>query len=248
MSQLQKKSFVASAMGHFILLAVLIAAPTFLVARYESAGLSKGNPNDPTITVLPSEQVEKALRESSRSSPAPPSPLPQPSSVVSQRPARLSPKLPQIDPVLRTRAEKQPSIPRNDPADAAENFRKQVETTSDVIRKRVGSGSATETIISGVNSSYDYRQAVKAAYDGAWLVPDDVADEDATVKVSVTISRTGTVVSSEILKRSGTPSLDASIAGLLDRVQTIGRPFPDGDQEAQRTFTINFNLRSKRPL
>ncbi len=241
MSQLQKKSFVASLMGHIVLLAVLVAGPTFLVAKYQSTNSTASDSTDLTITILPNEQVEKALTGSA----APQLPLPQSPQVTTPRP---SPKLPQIDPVLRTRTVKQPALQQGDFADAAENIRQQVQGAADVIRKQTGSSRAAETIVSGNNAAAEYREAVKAAYDDAWFVPDEVANDDATVKVSVTILRSGVVAASEILHRSGVAPLDKSIASTLDRVKTVDRPFPDDDPETQRTFIINFNLRSKRPL
>jgi len=228
-------------MGHIILLAVLVAGPTFLVAKYQSTNSSASASTDLTITILPNEQVEKALTGNV----AHQSPLPQSPRETTPRP---SPKRPQIDPIMRIRTTKQPSLQQGGSTDAAENFRKQVQTTADVIRKQTGSSGATETIVSGSSAAAEYREAVKAAYDDAWFVPDEIADDEATVRVSVTVLRSGVVAASEILNSSGVAPLDKSIASTLDRVKTIGRPFPDGDPETQRTFIINFNLRSKRPL
>ena len=149
MSQLQKKSFVASVTGHFLLLAVLLVGPAGLVA-----GCSQYNARNRSVPiVLPSES----------------------------------------------------------------------------------------------NGGY-YAQVTKAVYEEAWRVPDDFTNKEATVKVLVTVSRNGVVAASQILKRSAVPELDTSIEAVLDRVKSIGRPFPEGDPETQRTFIINFNLKAKRLL
>ena len=91
----------------------------------------------------------------------------------------------------------------------------------------------------------DYASQVKIRYDGAWTPPDDMASDDVTTKVSVTISRDGSVVSARIISRSGEARVDASVQRALDRVDFIG-PFPDGAKEKERTFIINFNPQARR--
>ena len=90
-----------------------------------------------------------------------------------------------------------------------------------------------------------YASVVKSRYDGAWTPPDDMASDDVTTKVSVTISRDGTVVSSRIIGRSGEARVDASVQRALDRVDFIA-PFPEGAKEKERTFIINFNPQARR--
>jgi TonB family protein len=92
-----------------------------------------------------------------------------------------------------------------------------------------------------------YASVVKRIYDAAWTPPADAASDTANVKVSVTIARDGTVVSSHILDRSGDSEVDATVRRTLDRV-TFVAPFPDGATEKERTFIINFNLNAKRML
>ena len=70
--------------------------------------------------------------------------------------------------------------------------------------------------------------------------------EDATAEVRVTIASDGTVICQTIIKRSGDPAVDASVQRALDRVTTIGRPFPEGAKEKQRTYIIPFNMKTKR--
>ena len=91
----------------------------------------------------------------------------------------------------------------------------------------------------------NYASVVKSRYDGAWTPPDDMASDDVTTKVSVTISRDGTVVSSRIIGRSGEARVDASVQRALDRVDFIA-PFPEGAKEKERTFIINFNPQARR--
>jgi TonB family protein len=93
----------------------------------------------------------------------------------------------------------------------------------------------------------NYSQAIKTTYTDAWITPEDVNDESATVQVTVTIARDGRVTSSSILKTSGIGALDKSVQNVLDRVRKLP-PFPEGAKDLQRTFKLNFNLKSKRSL
>jgi outer membrane biosynthesis protein TonB len=94
----------------------------------------------------------------------------------------------------------------------------------------------------------NYAQYVKTVYTEAWAAPADINDDNATTKASVTIARDGTVVSWKIVDLSGNSAMDASVRNTLERVRTIGREFPTGAKEDQRTFTISFNLKAKRQL
>ena len=92
----------------------------------------------------------------------------------------------------------------------------------------------------------NYAQWVKTVYEDAWDPADDLLDDESTAQVTVTILKNGDVITARITKRSGVSSLDKSVQRALDKVRTIGRPFPEGAKEDQRTFTINFNLKAKR--
>lgn len=95
----------------------------------------------------------------------------------------------------------------------------------------------------GGNSTYAW--LVRQAYSNAWLSPQDVTDELATVEVEVTVRRDGKILTSRITKRSGIGSLDRSVQNALNKVFQIP-PFEAGATEDQRTFPIDFNLRSRR--
>jgi TonB family protein len=90
----------------------------------------------------------------------------------------------------------------------------------------------------------NFLQGVKKIYSDAWILPDGIKDDTATVSVSVTIARDGTVISSRILQRSGDAAVNSSVQMTLDRVGRVV-PLPDDSKESQRTVTINFNVKSK---
>ena len=58
--------------------------------------------------------------------------------------------------------------------------------------------------------------------------------------VSVTVDRTGKVLSARIVRKTGDAALDRSVQSALDRVRSIGKPFPSGSNDSKRTFTLDF--------
>jgi TonB family protein len=90
----------------------------------------------------------------------------------------------------------------------------------------------------------NFLQGVKKVYTDAWIVPDGVKDDSATVSVSVTIGRDGSVLSSHIIRRSGDAAVDQSVQMVLDRV-TRTVPLPADSKDKERTVTINFNVKAK---
>jgi hypothetical protein len=98
----------------------------------------------------------------------------------------------------------------------------------------------------GGEAYMDYGLFVRTRFDQAWRTPQDVTDQNATVKAEVIIARDGTIVSTRILQKSGIAALDKSVSEALARVDKIGKPFPEGAKDEKRQFIINFNLKSRR--
>jgi TonB family protein len=112
-----------------------------------------------------------------------------------------------------------------------------------------GNGTTIDLPGPGREAYANYAQVVRSIYDQAWIDPDQVSDDSATVRVEVVVVRDGTVASQQIVQRSGIPALDKSIEEALNRVRLRGLPpFPEGARENQRTFIIQFNLKAKRLL
>ena len=147
-------------------------------------------------------------------------------------------------------------VKNTDHTDADAEERREEKRDRDAARRALtsamrniekNSSTATEVTMPGTSSvSYaNFAQAVKSMYDRAWTAPDDVSNDDANTVVKVTIASDGSVVSSRIVTPSGDAKVDASVQRALDHVTFIA-PFPEGATEKARTFTINFNLQSKR--
>jgi TonB family protein len=76
----------------------------------------------------------------------------------------------------------------------------------------------------------------------AWAVPSGAPN--VTVRVSVTIARDGSVVSTRILEQSGDAAVDTSVEMTLDRVKFVA-PLPDSEKENQRTVNLVFDVKAK---
>jgi hypothetical protein len=51
------------------------------------------------------------------------------------------------------------------------------------------------------------------------------------------------VLSAKIIRKTGDAALDRSVQRALDHVKTIGKSFPSGSKDSQRTFTLDFTPR-----
>jgi TonB family protein len=93
-----------------------------------------------------------------------------------------------------------------------------------------------------------YASLVQKVYLDAWIAPDDTKDDAAITKARVTIANDGRVISADIISRSGDSQMDTSVQRTLDRVPSVGRPFPEGVKDKQRTYILKFDLKVKRGL
>jgi len=106
-------------------------------------------------------------------------------------------------------------------------------------------GTAVDVGGPGGEAYADYAQFVKQMYDDAWVVMSDLTIEQGMAVVKVTIARDGHVIRAVISERSGERQLDLSVQNALDKVKKLP-PFPAEVKDAQRSFTIEFNLKAKR--
>ena len=231
-------------------------------------------PPTPTPT-LPTAQLPPAQPEVQKPAPQPPPQrVPDPPKVEKEKPAKADPEslepkpekkphVVQINPtVINPRERKPPTKPVSDPAATAAaaavatdraNAERNRKFTAALKNIKGGLTSSTQVEMpdgpngpGGGGATYaGYKDVVRKIYFDAWSIPEDVTDDEATIRVSVTIARAGHVISSRILQSSGSKLVDKSIQATLDRV-TFVRPFPEGSKDSQRTFNISFSLKAKK--
>ncbi len=186
------------------------------------------------------ETKPQPKKDSPKPTPAPkPKPKPKPQKRV------IRPNLEKVsrqNPLTSKRAERKPA-PQPDPN---AQFQKNVQNKLQAIRQNL-SGTSTIQVPESSGSPLDaerYARWVRDRYENSWTRPDAAQKASATVSVKIVVARDGTIISETISRRSGDPLLDASIERALKLVKRLPG-FPDGLQEPQTEFTINFNLKSK---
>jgi len=96
----------------------------------------------------------------------------------------------------------------------------------------------------GGEAFINYADLIYTRYYRAWQTPEG-KDVRNPVKVEIVVARDGRVISSRIIRTSGDSQLDGSVRQALDRVTKLPA-FPEGAKDVERTFRINFELKSKR--
>jgi len=270
MNRLQKKCVIATAGFHLLLLVILIVGPAFFSQKPKADDL-------PVLDVIPANLIDAAFNSGVRNAqPPPPAPVVTPPQPSPPQPVVTPPAPPKVEtpePIKEiTKAltpepkpAEKPKIqintqlvtrtaPKNLTANPADDSRRQERLRQQALQNAVRSlknnlTSATTIDMPGNSSAAyaNYAAVVKSIYEQAWVPPDDVQNDDANVKVTVTIARDGTVISARVLTPSGDAGVDASVQRTLDRVTFIA-PFPEGATEKERPYIINFNLKAKRLL
>lgn len=115
------------------------------------------------------------------------------------------------------------------------------------LRGGLSSSTTVEIPGPGGEAYANYEQIVKSIYTQAWIIPDDVTDNEATAKVSIVIARDGTVISARITQGSGNAAADKSVQATLNRIKFVA-PFPEGAKDKERKFSLSFNVKAKRLL
>jgi len=274
MNRLQKKCVIATAGFHLLLLLVLLFGSAFfnpqpkpdntqvldvipanLVDALVSSGVRQAAPPTPAPAIVTPPQPAP---------PTPPQPAPKP--VVTPPPTLterlekiLMPEPKPVKPVPETPAPKTHQIQintqlvsRNTPKNTTtpDNPQRDTRAISTAIRnlqKNLSPGMTVDMPGDSTVAYANYASVVKSIYDQAWTLPDSIANDDENVKVTVTIARDGSVISSRIIEKAGDAPVDNSVQRTLDRVTYIA-PFPDDATDRQRTYTINFNPKAKRTL
>lgn len=157
-------------------------------------------------------------------------------------------------PVVRNTNDKKAAAEAADKAarERAERARAQVAAALKGSVNRLGQNLSSSTTVDLQGGSGDgagavnYGDLVLKKYDDAWTAPNEVDDNEAIVKAKVVIARSGNVISADIIRASGNAVLDQSVQRALG-LRFI-HPFPAGSKDSQRTYIINFNLKTKRGI
>jgi outer membrane biosynthesis protein TonB len=130
---------------------------------------------------------------------------------------------------------------------AREHLAKELGQTAKDLQLGFQNGTTVDVGGPGGEAYASYSALVQQAYDSAWQVLPDLSNQDFATLVRVTISREGRVILSQILRKSGNASMDKSVQRALDKVKLMGLPrFPDFIKDSERSFTIEFNLKTKK--
>jgi periplasmic protein TonB len=272
MDRLQKKCFIASCGMHGVLfLVVLFGAAFFTAEKPPPVGTltmiptkffdnmppgGGGNPNIPrTDARIKGETLEPVP-------PKPPQPVktevpkpkvePKPDVAKAEPPPKTIPKQAPIElrPVSKianaTKPKTDPKAKAQADAKAAQKeLAKAIGQVRENMRQGFTSGTAVEVSGPGGEAYASYRSFVFAAYDNAWTIHPDVANDESAVLTKIVVHRTGRIISAEIVRRSGNVAIDKSVQRALDTVRSLP-PFPEAARDQERTFTIEFNLKAKR--
>ena len=275
MNRLQKKCVLATAGFHLLLLVILFVGPAFFWSREKpddtpvldmipanlvdsaSTGVRSAPPPPPAPAVVPPTPTPPAPTPPPV---VPPTPVPTPEKIEAVKPPKETVK-PDLTPVEKPSVTK-PAPPKINlkltertvtkntatPTPATPDKSKEVNTTLRALRNNLSSATTIDMPPGNSSASAaNYAQVVKSVYERDWTPPDDTASDDANIKVRVTIASDGTVISARVIAPSGDASVDRSVRSTLERVQFIA-PFPPGSTDKERSYIINFNLKSKRLL
>jgi TonB family protein len=179
----------------------------------------------------------------------PPKPAPQ-KTEIPKDPPKTTPKQPaieltRVDKSATSKTKTQNDKPKVDPKAAQKELAKQLGKIREGMQQGFTSGTAVQVHGPGGEAYASYRSFVFAAYDNAWQVQPDIANDESVVIAKVVIHRTGKILSAEISQRSGNSLIDKSVRRALDSVTSLP-PFPQGTSDQERTFVIEFSLKAKR--
>jgi TonB family protein len=125
----------------------------------------------------------------------------------------------------------------------------QIAKSLSALASGVESSGAKGTVVDmpgqgGGEAFAGYETVIYNVYYHAWITPDSVADRLAATDAKIVVARDGTILSAEIISKSGEPALDRSVARVLRAVTKLP-PFPASARDEQRSFIIRFNLKEK---
>ena len=271
MSRLLKKCLFLSIGLHILLAAALLICTAFFVVKPEKimptlsmiapdvldnllnpqpVSTPKKNPNPPVRRIVTPTPPRKVTPTPPRKvTPTPPrkvtpkkqSPALKPTkSKVTPKPKRNTIKIAQNTQTSKgtTGRPEKNTHPKAPPVSA-----KQLNTIKSM---RNQLSAAINVNVAGANAAAftSYANFVVGVYRRTWepLIPSGLV-RSRIAKVSVTIRSDGRVLSAKIIRKTGDAALDRSVQLALERVKRIGKSFPSGSKDSQRTFTLDFTPR-----
>jgi TonB family protein len=271
MDRLQKKCFIASCGMHVVLFLVVLFGAAFFTPEkpkpvetltmipsklIDGASGGGGNPNIPrTEERIKGETLDPVVPKPQPVKPEPPKPRPEPPKpevAKAEPPPKTIPKQAPIElkPISKTANGAKPKVDpkakaQADAKAAQKELAKAIGQVRENMRQGFNSGTKVEVSGPGGEAYASYRSFVFAAYDNAWTIHPDVANDESAVLTKIVVHRTGRIISAEIVQRSGNVAVDKSVQRALDTVRSLP-PFPEAARDQERTFTIEFNLKAKR--
>jgi outer membrane biosynthesis protein TonB len=241
---------------------------TMIPARIlDEAGAGGGSPEpaaapQPAAPAVPAPQpiapphaAELLPRPKPREAEREPAPQPLIAKEAEARPARKTHEI-HVDYTPATSATRQTKTKTSEAAVAessslanARRLRREIAESLDALAAGVKSSGAKGTVVEmpgqgGGEAFAGYETVIYNAYYHAWITPDSVADKLAATDAKIVVARDGTILSAEILSKSGEPALDKSVGRVLRAVTKLP-PFPASARDEQRSFLIRFNLEAK---
>lgn len=278
MNRLHKKCFIASAGTHLLLMLILFVGPAFLSQKSKlddiqpinfipdnlvlGAVSGGGNPRAatrpppppaPFTPVSPPEQPQKQTDPPKTVETKQNKPDPESLEIKEHKP-----HLPTVNTRLVSRNSDKPKKQTQPTTDTRErefaDARRRTEAFNRAARS-LDNNASSATIVDanpgpgGGGPTYaSYASWVQTVYLGAWVPPDGTDTAAAIARASITIANDGSVVSYRLIGKSGDRDVDDSIQRTLERVTSMGRPFPEGMKEKQRTYILRFDLKAKQGL
>ncbi len=208
-------------------------------------------PQPPVVQQRAPEPVQRPQPHETVTEPTQPSLLPK--KTVVKRTHEIQPDFtPTSAPTRKTKvkptetASDESSSPSSSRADAR---RRQIAQSLDALATGVRNSGAKGTVVDmpgqgGGEAFVGYETVIYNAYYHAWNTPDSVANKLAGADVKIVVARDGTIVSAEIINKSGESALDKSVERVLRAVTRLP-PFPASAHDEQRSFLLRFNLEAK---
>jgi TonB family protein len=228
------QSLKISAVVHVIVLALVLVCP--LVFR----GLHKTSSSIPVefTVAVPRAPLEQWVKPSA---PAPVAAQIEPDEVVVQRetgPSKTRPKSVRQEPLVSHKANR---VTRYEPVRSTSRVQSAKPLSQREISELLARGAkpGAETVIPDAEARF--LETIRSTLYNAWLQPSAEEARDSVVEVEIRFGADGVVTGWRVVRKSGIPAMDASVARALQNVKRIQGLTPSfiGRHE---TVTIAFRV------